>query len=228
MVEYLENLRKNLAMIQGSQLTDKRSNSIKNLRKSFISARDSISKLDHSLYLIHLIDSILSISTIMLHIYLFAIGLSDPIIKSLSSALIFVTFLCVTKFLIDSIIHGMVYEEVDKIYLFFDKMDISVYSMDENTYREVLYFKAQTSDSKFGFTIAGLVPFKKITLLSVSFLFYINFNSFLLKNKRKFFILIDILLYSQLYCNISSKRKNVKKIIFTLTKIHLSKKVNYH
>jgi hypothetical protein len=169
MVEYLENLRENLAMIQESKLTNKRSNSIKNLRKSLISARDSILKLDHSLYLIHLIDSIQSISTIMLHIYALAIGMTDPILKSLSSALIVITILCVIRWLLSSIIHVMVYEEVDKIYLFFDKMDISVDRMDENTYREVLYFKAQTSDSKFGFTIAGLVPFKKITLLSVSF-----------------------------------------------------------
>ncbi len=182
MVEYLENLRKNLAVIQESELTYERLNSIKNLRKSFISARDSISKLDHSLYLIHFIDSILSISTIMLHIYMFAIVMSDPYLKFISSILVFITILCVAKWLLSSIIHGMVYEEVDKIYLFFDKMDISVDCMDENTYREVLYFKAQTSDSKFGFTIAGLVPFKKITLLSVSFEFYINFNnSFVLR-----------------------------------------------
>jgi hypothetical protein len=101
---------------------------------------------------------------------MFAVGMGDPVLKFLSSALVFVTFLCVTKFLFDSIIHGMVYEEVDKIYLYFDELDISVESMNENIYREVLYFKAQTSDSKFGFTIAGLVPFKKVTLLSVSFL----------------------------------------------------------
>ncbi len=100
---------------------------------------------------------------------MFAIGMNDPILKFLSSALAFITLLCVTKFLFGSIIHGMVYEQVEKIYLFFDKLDVSVDSMDENVYREVLYFKTQTSDSKFGFTIAGLVPFKKITLLSVSF-----------------------------------------------------------
>jgi hypothetical protein len=171
MVEYLEKLRKNLVMIDVSKLLNKRSNSIKDLRKSFVRARNSIIKLDHSLYLIHLIDSILTISTIMLHIYMFAIGMSDPILKFLSSALAFVTLLCVTKFLFGSIIHGMVYEGVDKIYLYFDELDISVESMNENIYREVLYFKAQTSDSKFGFTIAGLAPFKKITLLSVSFKF---------------------------------------------------------
>ncbi len=170
MVEYLEKLRKNLVMIDASELSDKRSNSFKNLRESFVRARNSVIKLDHSLYLIHLIDSILTISTIMLHIYMFAVGMGDPVLKFLSSALVFVTFLCVTKFLFDSIIHGMVYEEVDKIYLYFDELDISVESMNENIYREVLYFKAQTSDSKFGFTIAGLVPFKKVTLLSVSFL----------------------------------------------------------
>ncbi len=171
MVEYLENMKEKLAMIDKTELSNKRLNSIKNLRKSFLRARNSILKLDHSLYLIHLIDSILTISTIMLHIYMLAIGMTDPILKSLSSVLIFVTFLCVTKWLLSSIIHGMVYEEVDKIYLYFDELDISVESMNENIYREVLYFKAQTSDSKFGFTIAGLAPFKKITLLSVSFKF---------------------------------------------------------
>ncbi len=171
MVEYLENMKEKLAMIDKTELSNKRSNSIKSLRKSFLRARNSIIKLDHSLYLIHLIDSILTISTIMLHIYMFAIGMSDPILKFLSSALAFVTLLCVTKFLFGSIIHGMVYEGVDKIYLYFDELDISVESMNENIYREVLYFKAQTSDSKFGFTIAGLAPFKKITLLSVSFKF---------------------------------------------------------
>ncbi len=170
MVEYLANMKEKLALIDKTESSNERSNSIKNLRKCFLRARNSIIKLDHSLYLIHLIDSILSISTIMLHICMLAIGMTDPILKSLSSALIFITILCVTKFLFSSIIHGMVYEEVDKIYLYFDELDISVESMNENIYREVLYFKAQTSDSKFGFTIAGLVPFKKFTLLSVSFL----------------------------------------------------------
>ncbi len=174
MVEYLENMKEKLAMIDKTELSNKRSNSIKNLRKSFLRARNSILKLDHSLYLIHFIHSILSIFTIMLHIYMFAIGRTDPILKSLSSALMFLTILCVIKWLLSSIIHGMVYEEVDKIYLCFDELDISVESMNENIYREVLYFKAQTSDSKFGFTIAGLVPFKKVTLLSVSFKFYVN------------------------------------------------------
>jgi hypothetical protein len=176
MVEYLEKLRKNLVMIDVSKLLNKRSNSIKDLRKSFVRARNSIIKLDHSLYLIHLIDSILTISTIMLHIYMLAIGISDPYLKFLSSVLVFITILCVTKWLLSSIIHGMVYEEVDKIYLYFDELDISIESMDENIYREVLYFKTQASDSKFGFTIAGLVPFKKITLLSVSFEISINLN----------------------------------------------------
>jgi len=76
-------------------------------------------------------------------------------------------------------IHGKVYEQTEKLLLTFDEIDVS----DENMFREVLYFKSQISESKFGFTIAGLVPLKKITLLSI--LIIILFNrllNFQLKN----------------------------------------------
>jgi hypothetical protein len=98
-----------------------------------------------------------------------AIGIKYPIVKSLSSVLLFSSILCIFKMIIGYSIHGMVYELTEKIYLTFDSLDVSVDCMDENIFRELLYFKTQTSDSKFGFTIAGLVPFRKITLLSVSF-----------------------------------------------------------
>jgi hypothetical protein len=55
-------------------------------------------------------------------------------------------------------------------------MDVSVDKMDENLFREALYFKSQMSESNIGFTIAGLVPFKKITLLSVSFISFSLLN----------------------------------------------------
>jgi hypothetical protein len=68
MVEYLTDIKGKLSMIDKNEFLNKKSKVIENLRNSFINARDVIMKLDHSLYLIHFIDSILTISTIMLHI----------------------------------------------------------------------------------------------------------------------------------------------------------------
>ncbi len=148
----------------------KQSNSIKNIRNSFISARNTVSKLDQSLRLIHFIDSILTVSSIMLHIYMTALGVKDSDINAISSTLIFSTVLIVSKLITSCLIHDVVYEESEKLFLTFDELDISVDIMDENLFREALYFKSKMSESKIGFTIAGLVPFKKITLLSVSFM----------------------------------------------------------
>ncbi len=63
----------------------------------------------------------------------------------------------------------MVYEETDSLYLSFDELDIYRKNLDKNGFNEVLYFKSQTIDTKFGFIIAGTIPFKRTTLLSVCF-----------------------------------------------------------
>jgi hypothetical protein len=68
MVEYLVGIKGKLSMIDKNEFLNKKSKVIENLRISFINARNAVSKLDHSLYLIHFIDSILTIATIMLHI----------------------------------------------------------------------------------------------------------------------------------------------------------------
>jgi hypothetical protein len=68
-----------------------------------------------------------------------------------------------------SLIHDMTYEESEKLFFTLEEINVSDDSVDEKIFREMLYFKSQTSDSKFGFTIAGFMPFKKFTLLSVSF-----------------------------------------------------------
>jgi hypothetical protein len=99
-----------------------------------------------------------------------ALGVKDSDINAISSTLIFSTVLIVSKLITSCLIHDVVYEESEKLFLTFDELDISVDIMDENLFREALYFKSKMSESKIGFTIAGLVPFKKITLLSVSFM----------------------------------------------------------
>jgi hypothetical protein len=167
MVEYLANLRKELKNIDKTDLKNKL-NFVKDIKKSYFRARKTIQKLDRSLYLVHFIDSILTISMIMLWIYMTAIGMSNNIINSVSKALRFTTTICVIKMITSSLIHDMTYEESEKLFFTLEEINVSDDSVDEKIFREMLYFKSQTSDSKFGFTIAGFMPFKKFTLLSVS------------------------------------------------------------
>ncbi len=159
MAEYIEKLRENFSNNKIS---------IKNLRKSFNETKNKISKLDQSLNLMQLIDMFITISGIMLQIYLFAIGSEIKILKSLSSTFIFSTIMISNRLIINFLIHGLVFEGTEKLFSLLDEMNVSVDSMNENDFREALYFKTQANSLKLGFTIAGLVPFRKITLIPVS------------------------------------------------------------
>ncbi len=106
----------------------------------------------------------------MLQIYMSVIGVKNRDINAYSLTLIFSTGLIASKLITSCLVHGLVYEESEKLFLTFDELDISVDRIDENLFREALYFKSHMSESNIGFTIAGLVPFKKITLLSVRFM----------------------------------------------------------
>ncbi len=101
----------------------------------------------------------------MLDIFVVTVGTQYQLFKEISADFIFESVLSAVKLIISCLIHGLVYDENESLYLSFDELDISYKNLDEN--KEVLYFKAQTIDSKFGFTIAGTIPFKRTTLLSV-------------------------------------------------------------
>ncbi len=159
MAEYIENLRENFS---------NKKISIKNLRKSFNETKNKISKLDQSLNLMQSIDMFITISGIMLQIYLFTVGSEIKILKDMSSTFIFSTIMISSRLIINCLIHGSVFEETEKLFSLLDEMNVSVDSMNENDFREALYFKTQANSPKLGFTIAGLVPFRKITLISVS------------------------------------------------------------
>jgi hypothetical protein len=105
----------------------------------------------------------------MLDIYVITVGAQFQIFKEISANLTLQSVINAVKLIITCLIHGLVYEETDSLYLSFDELDISHKNLDENGYKEALYFKSQTIDSKFGFTIAGTIPFKRTTLLSVLF-----------------------------------------------------------
>jgi hypothetical protein len=101
----------------------------------------------------------------MLDIYVVTVGTQFQLFKEISANSTLESVVNALKLIISCLIHGFVYDENESLYLSFDELDISYKNLDEN--KEVLYFKSQTIDSKFGFTIAGTIPFKKSTLLSV-------------------------------------------------------------
>jgi hypothetical protein len=105
----------------------------------------------------------------MLDIYVITVGTQFQLFKEVSAEFTLESVINSVKLIISCLIHGLVYDETDSLYLSFDELDISYKNLDENGYKEALYFKSQTIDSKFGFTIAGTIPFKRTTLLSVLF-----------------------------------------------------------
>jgi hypothetical protein len=101
----------------------------------------------------------------MLDIYVITVGTQFQLFKEISADFMLQSVLNAVRLIINCLIHGLVYDENESLYFSFDELDISYKNLDEN--KEVLYFKSQTIHSKFGFTIAGTIPFKRSTLLSV-------------------------------------------------------------
>jgi hypothetical protein len=146
---------------------------IRNTRKSFIKARNTIKDLDKSLYWINFFDFITTIVALMVYIYATIVGAEEPIIKALLRYYILYSIIYVIKLVINCLIHGMVYEKSKNFYLCFDGLDLNVRNLDENGFREAIYLKTRSNDSKFGFTILG-IPMRKKTLISVGFIILIT------------------------------------------------------
>ncbi len=139
---------------------------IHNIRKSYLKARNTIRKLDQSLNWINFFDSVNTIMSIMFEIYA-CFGVNNKhIFKSFLNYHILHTLLNVMKLIINCLIHGMVYEESTRLSQCLDEINLSNKSLDENSFKEALYFKTNTFESIFGFTVYG-IPFNKNTLLSV-------------------------------------------------------------
>jgi hypothetical protein len=167
MSDFLDSLKKQLKESFDTLSQTSRSELILNLRKSYIEARNSMRELDSSLYLLNFIDCVTSITGLMLDIFVMTVGIHFESFKEITAGLKLESVANAIKLIISCLIHGSVYDETEKLYFIFDELDISYKNLDENGYKEALYFKSQTIDSKFGFTIAGTIPFKMTTLLSV-------------------------------------------------------------
>jgi hypothetical protein len=90
---------------------------------------------------------------------------NHPILAQFAAYFAFGTVSEIFKLIISCLINGLVHEENDKIYAVLD--NINPKDIDENEYKEVVFFKTMSRETKFGFTIAGFAPLKKTTLLSV-------------------------------------------------------------
>ena len=112
-------------------------------------------------------ESITCIAVIMLDIYIFTVGVHVAILRKLISGYIiqFIAYVIILSF--NCLIHGLVYDENENMFIGLDELDISHNKLENNI--EALYFMTQTIDAKFGFTIAGNIAFRKTTLLSVKF-----------------------------------------------------------
>lgn len=71
----------------------------------------------------------------------------------------------VLRLIFSCLINGMVYEEADRLFFAMDYISDSL--IDKRVYREVTRFKSLSSNLPNGFTIGGLIPLRKTTLLSV-------------------------------------------------------------
>ena len=63
------------------------------------------------------------------------------------------------------LINGMVFDEADK--LFFTLDDINHSHLDEKAFKELMNFRTLSREIPNGFTIGGLLPLRRRTLLSV-------------------------------------------------------------
>jgi hypothetical protein len=170
MVDHLERMSFKIKQMNEIQSYETRSQLITEIRKSYIDARNSIRDLDKSLYLVQFLDSVTTILNLMIDIFMLTNGNGIPNFKTYLTESILGTTLNVIKLVITCLIHDMVYGENEKLFLSLDELDVK--AMNDNGYKEALYFKTYY-ESKFGFTIAGTIPYKKTTLLSVSFIVFL-------------------------------------------------------
>jgi hypothetical protein len=82
-------------------------------------------------------------------------------------SIIFITvFENLIKVIISCIIHGLLHDRSDKVMSALHNIELQ--TAHEDVYKEALYFSSIKQNISFGFTIAGLLPFRKTSLLPVS------------------------------------------------------------
>ncbi len=209
MAELLERMSFKIKQMNKLQSHETQSQLITEIRKSYIDARNSIRDLDRSLYLVQFLDSVSTILNLMLYIFMITNGNGISNFNTYLTQSILGTTLNVIKLVITCLIHDTVYGENEKLFLSLDELDVK--AMNDIGYKEALYFKTY-SDSKFGFTIAGTIPYKKTTLLSVSFTVPLNLAIIFIA----FHFIIDILFRIELFCYFITEWKKLNEDFYEI------------
>ena len=71
------------------------------------------------------------------------------------------------KLNISCFVNGLVYDESEKLLSCMDSVDITRMNTNDPDFREIQLFMTISRSFKCGFTIGGIMPFRKTTLLSV-------------------------------------------------------------
>jgi hypothetical protein len=142
---------------------------IYSVRHSFIETRTAINKLDEKLYLITLINVTFEIYTVLTHIYILINYRQYEAIGKFAATLLFCFVVNWIKVIGHCLINGLVHDEADELLTCLD--DISTSKLTKSAFEELLIFMSISRNSKFGFSIAGLMLFRKTALTKVRKLF---------------------------------------------------------
>jgi hypothetical protein len=103
--------------------------------------------------------------SILIEIYILIIYGDYEVIRKFAATLLFSSVMNGIKLIGDCLINGLVHDEADKLLSCLD--DISISGSKASVLKEVVVFMSISRNSKFGFSIAGLMPFRKTALTSV-------------------------------------------------------------
>jgi len=142
---------------------------IYSVRHSFVETRTEINELDGKLYLISLINVTYEIYTVLTHIYILINYRQYEAIRKFAATLLFCFVINWIKVIGNCLINGLVHDEADELLSCLD--DISISKSTKSAFEEVVILMSISRNSKFGFSIAGLMLFRKTALISVRKLF---------------------------------------------------------
>ena len=104
--------------------------------------------------------------TIMLRLYLLSIYDKIPT-YSMRSHFIINSLMSTIRLIIICLGNGKLYDEADQLLFALEDLNYSKLKSDENAFRELITFRTLNWHLPHGFTIGGLMPLKRTTLLSV-------------------------------------------------------------
>ncbi len=157
---------------------------IYSVRNSFVETRTAINKLDEKLHLISLINVTFEIYSVLTHIYILINYRQNEAIRKFSATLLFCFVINWIKVIGNCLFNGLVPDEAENLLSCLDNSFI----LNSTTcaFKEMITFMSINKNLKFGFSIAGIMLYRKSALTSVRKLFLIQ--SFLSFNNYLYFI----------------------------------------